>query len=74
MVIMIVYSLVNDSSYKQLDYVTTIGILETKGGSFFSLSENDWYHFFKNILMIKHNKMTGRACKLFDIYSLYNGF
>lgn len=35
MVIMIVYSLVNDSSYKQLDYVTIIGILETKGGSFF---------------------------------------
>lgn len=46
MVITIVYSLVNDSSYKQLDYVTIIGILETKeGGSFLSLSENDWYHF-----------------------------
>lgn len=74
MVIMIVYSLVNDSSYKQLDYVTIIGILETKGGSFFLYRRTIDIIFFKNILMIKHNKMTGRACKLFDIYSLYNGF
>lgn len=50
MVITIVYSLVNDSSYKQLDYVTIIGILETKGRSFFFFIGERLISFFKKYL------------------------
>lgn len=51
-----------------------IGIFEIKGGSFFFYWRMIDIIFFKNILMIKYNKMIGRVCKLFDIYLLYNGF
>lgn len=67
---MMFYSLVNDSSYQKLDYVTIIGILETKDGGWF-LKKKILYQrtihigFFNSL--IKSNKITWRACDLFDI-------